>query len=53
MSNPINKAGATQPHPVAKSSGRNPGQGSGAVQPVHGKDTPTIVKTGAKNNGGK
>lgn len=47
----INKMGASQPHPTAGSSGRNPGQGSGAVQSVHGKNTPTIVKTGATNNG--
>jgi hypothetical protein len=31
---------------------RNPGQGTGTVPNIYGRDTPTIVKTGATNNGG-
>jgi hypothetical protein len=30
----------------------NPGQGTGKVDNIYGRDTPTIVKTGATNNGG-
>lgn len=31
---------------------RNPGQGTGKIDNITGRDTPTIVKTGATNNGG-
>jgi hypothetical protein len=30
----------------------NPGQGTGKVENVVGRDTPVIVSTGATNNGG-
>jgi hypothetical protein len=30
----------------------NPGQGTGKVDNIVGRDTPVIVKTGATNNGG-
>lgn len=46
----INKSGSTQPY--IPGNDRNPGQGSGAVVTKGGQRTPTIVKTGATNNGG-
>lgn len=48
--NPITKSGSTQPYRAGED--RNPGQGSGTVPNIVGRSTPTIVKTGATNNGG-
>lgn len=48
--NPIRKSGSTQPYRTGED--RNPGQGSGTVPNITGQSTPTIVKTGATNNGG-
>jgi hypothetical protein len=45
------KSGSTQPRPTGGSDGRNPGQGTGGIPSVVGKETPQIVKTGATNNG--
>ncbi len=44
------KSGSTQPSPSG-GDGRNPGQGTGAVEAVRGGDSPVVVKTGAVNNG--
>lgn len=50
--NNVVKCGSTQPYPTGGVA-RNPGQGTGAVPTVGvGPDSPTIVPTGATNNGG-
>lgn len=47
--NTVNKSGSTQPSPTGGSAPKVGGSGSTKVV---GKSTPTIVKTGAVNNGG-
>lgn len=46
MGKVINKAGSTQPTPKSAGSDRNPGQGTGAVPNIGGKNTPVIRKAG-------